>query len=88
MVGSIVILSINITTNAEVPIHGVLLDKIPLRPFVNNNPIQLRKYVGVDEYSAYIIRTNADNINQIKMLSTIPSGTTIRAEIVFSGAVY
>lgn len=88
IVGGIIMLSLNITTNSDVQAGNILLDNIPLRPSVNNNPIQLRKYVGVDEYSAYITRTTANNINQIKMLVTIPSGTTIRAEIVFSGAFY
>ena len=86
--GNTTVLLLNITTTSEVPYGGILLDNIPLRPVMNGTPITLRKYSGGDEYKAVISRTEATNINQIRMYDTIPSGTTIRAEIVYTAMLY
>ena len=34
-IGEIIILTLNITTNSEVPAGSILLDNIPLRPYMN-----------------------------------------------------
>lgn len=87
-IGEITILSFIITTNSKVPVGGVLIDNIPLRPNINTVPLTLRKYSGTDDYKAYIGRGSETNVNQIKTLVEIPSGTAFRAEFVYTARYY
>ena len=89
-VGGIIILSINITTTSEVPVNGVLLDNIPLRPGVNGVTVEICKYNAKDVYMARLLRStdNNNSINKIYMYDSIPSGTAIRTEIVFNGTLH
>lgn len=86
--GGVIVLSINITTNSEVPVNGVLLDNIPLRPNVNGLQVPIYKYGAKASYMAGLYRTADTKINRILMYDSIPSGTAIRTEIVFTGALY
>lgn len=87
MIGTMAILHLNITTTSEVPSNAVLLDNIPLRPTMNGMQIPLYKYGAKATYMARIGRTSDPKINQIMTYDSIPSGTTIRTENVFTATL-
>ena len=87
-VGPITILSLNITTNKDVPINAILIDSIPLRPAMNGHTISLYKYGAKDAYLGQILRGTENNMNKIRMYDTIPSGTTIRTELTFTSTLH